>query len=550
MLAAAALAAAFLFVVLPLPSQPITLGPTAQGNTAVGSFHVHTNRSDGSGSPEAVAAAAARAGLQFVVLTDHGDGTRRPDPPQYLSGVLVIDAVELSTQRGHYIAMGLPQAPYPLRGEPRDVVEDVRRLGGFGVIAHPDSARPSLRWYDWDATFDGMEWLNTDTEWRNESPRELVRALFQYPFRSVGTLASLLDRPEQAIARWDALTQSRRVVAIAGADAHARVGWRDDDANGYRRRWFLRIPSYEATFNAFTVRVSITEPIGRDAASDADRILSAIRNGHVYTAIDAVASPPYFEFSAAHGGRSARQGEVIETSGGAVSFAVRSNAPQGATVVLRRDGRMFARGSGPVAMFESASGHGTYRVEIEAPDAAGMAWIFSNPIYVRPAGWGREMPSVPAVATDSSSIEGGPWHTEHSEGSTARFAQPDSRSPVEFSYQLAPGDRAGQYAALAISVGAGLGNRMRLAFRTHADRPMRISVQARRPGSGERWQRSIYLDTEPRDAVVPFAEMTPAGTNAGFDPKLADTILFVVDTTNTPPGASGRFTVGELRVER
>ena len=36
-------------------------------------------RSDGHGDKPAVAAAAARAGLKFVILTDHGDGTRPPD---------------------------------------------------------------------------------------------------------------------------------------------------------------------------------------------------------------------------------------------------------------------------------------------------------------------------------------------------------------------------------------------------------------------------------------------------------------------------------------
>ncbi len=110
------------------------------------SFHVHTNRSDGLSGPDEIAAAAARAGLKFVVFTDHGDGTRRPDPPAYRSGVLCLDGVEISTNGGHYVALDMPPAPYPLAGEARDVVEDVRRLGGFGIAAHPDSAKPQLRW--------------------------------------------------------------------------------------------------------------------------------------------------------------------------------------------------------------------------------------------------------------------------------------------------------------------------------------------------------------------------------------------------------------------
>ena len=106
-------------------------------------------------SPTAPATAARsprpreRAGLQFVILTDHGDGTE-PAPPAYVDGVLCIDGVEISTNGGHYVALGMSPAPYPLGGEPVAVVEDVARLGGFGIAAHPDSPKPSLAWTDWD----------------------------------------------------------------------------------------------------------------------------------------------------------------------------------------------------------------------------------------------------------------------------------------------------------------------------------------------------------------------------------------------------------------
>lgn len=60
-------------------------------------IHVHTRRSDGAGTIDDVAAAAARAGLQFVILSDHGDGTGMREPPSYRSGVLCIDAVEIRT---------------------------------------------------------------------------------------------------------------------------------------------------------------------------------------------------------------------------------------------------------------------------------------------------------------------------------------------------------------------------------------------------------------------------------------------------------------------
>ena len=536
-MAAAVLAAAFLFLLLPLPPRPIRLTASSTTATAVGSFHVHTNRSDGSGSPDDVAAAAARAGLHFIVLTDHGDGTRKLELPQYRSGVLVIDGVELSTEGGHYIAIGMAQAPYPLRGEARDVVEDVKRLGGFGIVAHPDSAKPALQWHGWDAPFDALEWLNADTEWRDENRSQLLRALVRYPFRPAETLASLLDRPDRTLERWDTLTQQRPVVALAGADAHARAGWMDDDANGYTRGWFLRIPSYEASFRTFAIRVPLERSLANDATADAEAIISALRTGRVYSAIDAIAAPAAFEFS---------------TSG--TTFTVRANASSGGTIVLRKDGRIASQHPLPELTFDSRGENGTYRVEVYLSNAPGdppVPWIVSNPIYVRPTGWGRMSPAVdPAVPTITLSVQGGPWHVETDGASTAQVSQTEPpKGPAEFSYRLA--DRAsGQYAALVIGVGKALTERTHLALRANAQQPMRISIQARHPRSGERWQKSVYLDAQVRDVIVPFTEMSPVGNSGAFDPSQSDTVLFVVDRTNTNPGTAGRFTIHDLRIER
>ena len=140
------------WVLLTLPANPRVVDRSdpsiGSESVAAGAFHVHTTRSDGGAPVDEVAEAAREAGLQFLIVTDHGDGTRTPEPPQYRSGVLTLDSVEISTSGGHYIAIGLPQTPYPLGGEPDTVVEDVRRFGGFGVIAHPTSPKPDLRWRD------------------------------------------------------------------------------------------------------------------------------------------------------------------------------------------------------------------------------------------------------------------------------------------------------------------------------------------------------------------------------------------------------------------
>ena len=255
-----------------------------------GAVHVHTTVSDGAGTSEEVAAAAARAGLDFVILTDHGDGTRRPVPPRRVDGVLVIDAVEISTTGGHYLALGLGQTPYRLAGDPRDVIEDVTRLGGFGIAAHPDSSKLELAWREWQAPFEGLEWLNADSAWRDEPRSSLARTVAAYWLRPAEAMASLFDRPSRTLARWDALARRRPVVAIAGHDAHARLGPRGTwESPG--RTYALKLPSYESAFRTFSLGVRLASVPGTDATSDGAAILAAIRAGRVFSVIDGVAGP-------------------------------------------------------------------------------------------------------------------------------------------------------------------------------------------------------------------------------------------------------------------
>src|SRR5688500_17840412 len=292
-----AIAALVLFALLPPATQPT---PPPPATTVRGAFHIHSDRSDGSGAVDAIAAAAAQAGLQFMIVTDHGDATRVPDPPAYHSGVLTIDGVELNTTGGHFAAIGLPASPYPIAGTPADVIEDVHRLGGFGFAAHPGSPRPSLRWQDWDAPIDGIEWLNADSEWRDEPRLPIARALITYLIRAPQSIATLLDRPVAVLNRWDQLTATRKIVGIAGVDAHARLGFQqrtDPDTSSFH----VRLPGYESSFRAFSNHVVLDVPLTGDAAADAESIVSAIRNGRVYSVIDALATPGGLTFSATSG---------------------------------------------------------------------------------------------------------------------------------------------------------------------------------------------------------------------------------------------------------
>lgn len=563
--AAALVAATAVWVALTLPPARLTLPPAPPDGTVAGAIHVHTTRSDGRGSPAEVAAAAARAGLRFVVFTDHGDATRPPDPPAYRSGVLCLDGVEISTTGGHYLAVDLPgPAPYPLAGEPRDVVEDVRRLGGFGIVAHPDSPKRELRWTDWNAPFDGLEVLNLDTAWRARAGRPgwgarlgLLGAVLGYAARPGETIAALLPGTG-AISRWEAVARRRRVVLSAGTDAHGglALGTGDPPSGGYA----LPLAGYEASFRALSVHVRPDRPLVGDAAKDAVVLLRGLRAGHLYIAADGVATPPSFVLTASNRLGSVHGGDTLGL-GGPVTLHVRSNAPPGFTTIVRDGLREVARRQSDDFTVAVGDGPAVYWVEIRAaaPRAA-AAWLVGNPVYVRRPGLpALEAARPPASASDAvfdrSTARG--WRAEHDPMSLAAvdIAPGIGGSLLRLRYGLGGGPAAGQFAALVRDLPAGLRSGDRLAFTARAEHPMRVSVQLRAPassGGAARWQRSVYLDTFDQDHTVFFDDMTPVGPDAPARPGVGEVrnVLFVVDTTNTRPGSAGRIWIMRAAVER
>jgi hypothetical protein len=532
-----------------------------------GAYHIHSDRSDGSGTVDEIAAEAAGDGLNFIILTDHGDAMRPADPPTYRSGVLCIDGVEVSTSGGHYVGLGLRSAAaYPLGGPPRAVVEDIARLGGFGIVAHPDSAKPELRWGDWDTAFDGLEWLNADSEWRDESYAGLMRILLTYWFRPAATLASALDRPVVTLERWDALTRQRRVPALAGADAHARIG--GDRGDPYAERAVVHTPSYGVSFQTFRNSVVLDAPFTGDAATDGARLLAAIGAGRVFTTIDGLLEAGQFEFTARSGGAgiegdrtegpridgsasvvpdtTAQIGEYLDLHGSATLDA-RVAAPSGSTIVLMRDGMPIHSTQEPRLHVDVGTVPGAYRVEVRLAGQPAVPWLLTNPIYVglREA-HARIATAVPvrARATVSRALPMSGARGEGDPRSTSTLTLDDPAnpaSPARWTYALGDGARAGQYAAVQLAA-AGLADVDRVVLRVSAERPMRAWLQLRAPSAslpeGERWGTSFYADATEREVSVFFDELRPFGVTASAGPALdrVDSILLVADTVNSRPG--------------
>jgi hypothetical protein len=550
-------ALALLFSSLPARSRSLTVADTLPPGVR-GAMHIHTRRSDGSGTADQVAAAANRAGLKFIVLTDHDNAASEPTKPYYRSGVLVIEGLEIGTDDGHIVALDVPKAPYPLGGEARDVLEDIARMGGFSIAAHPGSAKSELRWRDWADPVDGVEWLNADSEWRDEGMASFLRAPLMYPFRPAETLATLFDRPEPILQKWDELTAHRRVVGVAAADAHARIGLRsgepDDPLLG------VHLPSYEALFRSSSIVVSPVRLSG-DAAADARAVVDAIRSGHVYSSIDALASPPAVAFTAAAGRHQFAAGDIVPDAPREVELQIDSNAPDDARIVLLKDGREETSATGPQLRHVVSGERAVYRSEIHLPGGPGappVPWVVTNPIYVGLVAQPRPRPARPPTQV-AAQYENGPapdWTVESSVRSKAVFDVTPGPGGTQLSMRYGLGGTLSEspYAALVMPAGPALRNHDRVTFTARADHPLRLSVQLRVPTSadGERWHRSVYLDERGRDVTVFFDDMRPRGATSQPRPDLAmvHAVLFVVDTVNARPGTSGQIWIDDVKYGR
>jgi hypothetical protein len=405
--------------------------------------------------------------------------------------------------------------------------------------------------------FDGLEWLNADSEWRDEPYRTLAAALLTYPFRKPETVAALLDRPSEVFRHWDAITRRRPVFAVAAADAHASVGL-GGFANPYGDRSPLAIPGYEQVFRAFSITLPDAVLTG-DAAADARTLIEEIRGGRLYSTIDALAAPGRLDFSARSGAARIGAGGTLPDAQ-PVSFDVRVAGPEGAVIQLVGGGTVVAQGSGDTLKFEAATA-GAYRVEVHLPRAPGqppVPWIVSNPIYVGPF---ESAPPVhgPAPRERAVQFAGGPdgeWAIERSpqaEGQAESVATLDGHELL-LRYALGGGERDGAHLALVLPDAPPIAGYEWMLFRGRSSAPMRLWVQIR--GHGPRgvtsWRRSVYLDEQSREVSVRFADMEPVDGQPPIDgtPPPAHDIMFLVDSTHTVLGTSGRIWIDDITYAR
>jgi hypothetical protein len=360
-----------------------------------GVVHVHSSLGGhSSGSFEEIIAAAKSNRLNFVLMTEHTSdhfNTAAMTLNGDYDGLLFINGNEvnlpnsdhilllpgLEASRSHATPSYVIDAGESNKLSLEDIVMRGRGKTGLTLVAYPQEFR------GWDTSFyDGIEVYNLYTNAREINPLVMFfDGLWCYRSYPDLLFANFYRRPNENLQKWDQKIAStrRRLVAIAGNDAHANIGLSLQDDSG-KTLVGLKLDPYERSFRL--VRLHVLLP--KDQTFNRESLLEAIGAGHAFIGFDLFGDSSGFSFSASNGTEVRIQGDEITL---AKEVKITVSIPVAARIVLLKDGTVVHDEAGINKRDYTVTEKGSYRVETYLPQlpkpAGDQPWIISNPIYVR-----------------------------------------------------------------------------------------------------------------------------------------------------------------------
>lgn len=335
-----------------------------------GAIHIHTTYSDGNANVEEVIKEAQKAGLKWIIITDHNTMGAKSYEGIY-DDLIVIVGDEISPDKGnHYLALDIKEE-ITQNQPPQDYVNEVREQGGFGFVAHPDekiqrnNPWPALRWDDWSMKdFGGLEIWNYMSDWvdwmnmKNPLPSLLLKN------------HTLKGPSKEVLEWWDKLSEESEefIPAIGGADVHAFPLAKAPIVNK------IKIFPYKDLFEAVINLLLIDEELSGDFESAKKQILSALKNAQNIV-INRAWCKKNPEFSISNGEESRHAGQKIALS---ADMKLNVKLPKKGNIRVIHNGKMISECNQKEYTSTSVE-KGLYRVEVYLNK---KPWIFTNNIKV------------------------------------------------------------------------------------------------------------------------------------------------------------------------
>ena len=464
-----------------------------------GAFHAHSTLSDGLGTWEEMAREARQARVAFILMSDHGAPHPSAAWSETIDGVRFVGGSEVGLPEGRLIVSDADTLPdYALPSFPPAAAADVRRWGGFAVLAYPED--PLYRWSYWEDDFqpDGMEVINVTSALR-AAPWWRVLDWGVFSLFNRHYYVSGLPSPAYALDRWDELLERGPVVGLYASNVHGGLRLAD--------RWDVPVPSYRTGLEY--VGLGIEPRHGADPAG-------AIRAGQFFSLVRGAGEPERFTFARDARGRLAVR---LET---APSLQPR--------IVLKEHGQVVAETR--TGMLTHPARRGVYRVEVYLEDHALLApdvpWILSNPIRIDLASASRARAVAPCETRQPFGLQA--IRLEMDPVSTGVLAREGDGLTLDYHLARSLPDDPQRWVALALRVPRDLTGSTGLYLDAEADRPMRYLVDVRTAGAI--YHASALVDAR-RRAVVPWREFYPFGEVTSPIPLNAIESVFIQVTDAT-----------------
>ena len=356
-----------------------------------GNMHIHTPYSDGEKWHKEVAEAAIRAGLDFIIVTDHNvwvhgvEGYYETDEGRVLllTGEEVHD-VRRQPQANHFLVYGAGQEMSPYAADPQELIDATNAAGGCGFLAHPYERDlplfngPDLGWHDWDVEgYRGLEIWNYMSSFKNELSRAVDGQNGLLARLSILRMALHPERyvtaPEpEVLEKWDSLlAEGKRIAAIGNSDAHGTPM-----SMGPITRTIF---PYEFLFRAVNTHILTPQALSGDVERDRGLVHSAIGRGNAWVGYDMAHPTKGFRFSG-KGQNKGIMGDRIRLDAGAT---LQVYAPRRAHIRLIHRGEVVAEVQNEQNLTHMPVEAGAYRAECYIPyEGQERGWIYSNPIYL------------------------------------------------------------------------------------------------------------------------------------------------------------------------
>ena len=335
---------------------------SASSREIEGVYHIHTLSSDGRKSIDEIAKLAARRSVDFIIITDHGHPNMESLAEQgWKQGVLVLAGSELSVSRGHLVGLGFEPPSRPFSQNAEDAVLEIQSAGGFSIIAHPYS-KVSWTWGEF-VNYSGIEIINANTSFKKNF-YGMIPYLPAFLIKPKYALLRMLQNPERNLRKWDELNLIHPIYGYFSVDAHLL---------------------YSPLLSFLHLHLLLPESMAEDFGKAKAQILSALRKGRFYNAIDAAARAEGFRFWAEAGGRRIPMGGVSRLLS-PLSIHIKAAFPFSKEICLLRNGKRILHSRENSLLYEVKEA-GIYRVEAylkeRSPLAKNIPWILSNPISIR-----------------------------------------------------------------------------------------------------------------------------------------------------------------------